>query len=252
MQTKSKLNDVLDSRNFFVSLITIFVSIFVYNGMQVSNPDILAGEIYDTLSSKEMLPILTLVFTNFVNPLMKMIRSGFNIGFLKSINFWVQVTTVILLVLAGHGMMFPEGTPQKIVEAIFSGNTELIFTVIAANVLNPLYHFFFDKEPPATPQALSATARPPSKSRLSWLKRVRKSEIIISWRNFDTLYMYVFKQHGFALSTLREDPNNIEQEKSWMMWVGALKALNTASPDYVRKKAKTLPREIQDLKFQID
>lgn len=144
MNTK-KLNDILGSRNFFVSLISLVILIFQMNGSPIDDVDATSGQIYDALKEGGIIPILSIIVPNLLNPIMKIIKGGFDISFLKSLNFWVQFGTVVLIALGGFGVVFPDGTAAQIVEAVFAGDWGLLVTVIIANVFNPLWHIFLEK-----------------------------------------------------------------------------------------------------------
>lgn len=95
----SKLQATLDSRNFFVSLISVAMLMLSYQGVAID-----------------------------VDP---------------------QAVADILLRADVLGIVFPDGAAAAVVEAIFSGGTGAIATALVVNLLNPLYHFLFDR-PKAT------------------------------------------------------------------------------------------------------
>ena len=103
----------------------------------------------DAISARDIGAIFSVVLLNFLNPVMKLINktAKWSWDFLKSVNFWTQLATVILVGLSLLGVVFPQGAAAGIVEAVFSGEANLIITAIAVNVINPLYHFIFDRGP---------------------------------------------------------------------------------------------------------
>ena len=152
---KSKALDTLDSRNFFVSLITLFLLPLAGNGIEVA-PD-LADKTYYAIVNKNLLFAITVIFPNVVQPVIKLIRSkSWSWSFSSKLNFWTQVATVALMGLGLLGIVFPEFAADTVFDAIAGGNIGLIIAAFGINIINPLWHFFFDKRdnPKAiTPQA---------------------------------------------------------------------------------------------------
>lgn len=136
-----KFRETLGSKNFLVSLISIFVLALNSNGAGI--PDGASEYLADAIVSADLNAILSVIFVNFANPLFKIIKSKkFDGGFLKSVNFWVQSLTVGLMVAVGYGFSFPESAASEIVNAIFGGNVGAIITALVINIGNPLWHFF--------------------------------------------------------------------------------------------------------------
>lgn len=141
----TKLQATLNSRNFLVSLLSIIFSVFAFNGAPVA-PDA-AGSIVDAFGSGSLMTIIAVLVPNLLNPIMKLIaQKTWTWKFIKSPNFWIQVLSALLVGLTAIGLVFPDGTAAMLVEAIFGGNVNNIISVLALNVLNTLYHFFFDKK----------------------------------------------------------------------------------------------------------
>ena len=148
MKTKfyrSKWAATMDSRNFLVTLISLILLTLEFNNLGTG---IDAETIWEAFASGELGRILSIVLVNFLNPIMKIIRgeASWSFGFLKSKNFWTQALTGIFVLLAGLGIAFPDGAAASLVEAIFGGSFEAISIAIVINVINPLYHFFFDRD----------------------------------------------------------------------------------------------------------
>lgn len=141
-----KLIDTLNSRNFFVSLISIILLAIELNGFPVSTD---AGQIFDAVDAGQVSSIISIFFVNFLNPILKLASKAkkWTWDFLKSPNFITQALTVFLIGLTGFGIAFPEGAAANIVDAIFQGGFQTIVVALVINILNPLYHFFFDKPP---------------------------------------------------------------------------------------------------------
>lgn len=144
-QYLSKFAATMESRNFFVSLITLLFLALGYNGL---DPGIDADTLLDAILSGELGPIVSIILVNFLNPIMKIIRGEveWSWSFLKSKNFWTQTITAILMLLTGFGIVFPDGAAAQLVDAIFGGSFDAISVAIVLNIINPLYHFFFDRD----------------------------------------------------------------------------------------------------------
>lgn len=139
----SKVDATLDSRNFFVSIISIIFTALAGQGVNIINPELISGEVYDAIITGQIGTLLSVLFVNFINPMIKIVRQKtWSWAFLKSVNFWTQFATVGLLGLASFGIVFPEGAASEVVISIFGGNFETIMIATVINFLNPLWHFF--------------------------------------------------------------------------------------------------------------
>lgn len=139
-----KLTATLNSKNFFVSLISIILMAIELNGFSVNTtPD----ELYNAIDLGQVSTIVSIFFVNFLNPILKLASKAatWTWDFLKSPNFITQIVTVVLIGLAGLGIVFPQGAAANVVNAIFQGGFETIVVALVVNILNPLYHFFFDR-----------------------------------------------------------------------------------------------------------
>ena len=142
---ESKWAATLNSRNFFVSIISIILLMLEFNDLSTG---VDAETIWEAFTSADLGRILSIVLVNFLNPIMKIIRgeASWSFGFLKSKNFWTQSLTAIFVLLAGLGIVFPDGAASALVEAIFGGQFEIISLAIVVNIINPLWHFIFDRD----------------------------------------------------------------------------------------------------------
>ena len=147
-----KIIDTLGSRNFYVSLVTLVLLAFEANNLPINiNP----GELVDTVLTRDLGGILSILLLNFLNPIMKLANkmATWSWAFLRSPNFWTQITTVLLSLIAVTGITFPEGAAAELVTSVFGGSFNVIAMAVLVNVINPLYHFFFDrKKLSVTPQ----------------------------------------------------------------------------------------------------
>lgn len=144
MKTKvyyTKLAATLDSRNFFVSLITLFLLVLQSNDL---DPGTDAETIFDAIMSGDLGNLLALFLVNFLNPIMKIVRGevGWSWNFLKSKNFWFQAATALIVGLTMFGIVFPEGAAAAIIDAIFTGDSQAIMVAFVVNIINPIWHFF--------------------------------------------------------------------------------------------------------------
>jgi len=154
-----KVEATLNSRNFFISLLSVLLMAIELNGFNVSTD---AGQIYDAIDAGQVSTIVSIFFVNFLNPILKLASktASWSWGFLKSPNFLTQVATVLLVGLAGLGIAFPDGAAAAVVDSIFQGGFQTIVVALVINILNPLYHFFFDRETPGGGEKIEAAPSP--------------------------------------------------------------------------------------------
>lgn len=146
----SKLVSTLNSRNFFVSLVSLVLLAFSANDLGITTT---AGQLVETVASKNTGAIIALFFMNFLNPVLKLVGQGFKWSwdFVRSPNFWTQVLTTVLSAVSLVGIAFPAEAPTELVEAVQSKDFLTIYSAIGVNILNSLWHFF-QKPKPQLPQ----------------------------------------------------------------------------------------------------
>jgi len=146
---KAKVADTAGSRNFFVSFVSVLLLMLEMNGLGTGADP---GNIVDAITSADLGRILSILLLNFLNPIMKIIQKQveWSWDFLRSPNFWTQVATTLLIGITMFGIAFPDGAAADLVDAIFGGEFQVIAIALIINVLNPLWHFFFDKKTPPT------------------------------------------------------------------------------------------------------
>lgn len=135
------------SQNFFVSLISLFLLSFELNGLSTgADPN----GIYEALASGEIGRITSILLLNFLNPILKLVQNSatWSWDFLKSKNFLTQAATAVLSAVTLLGIEFPDGAAAEVVDGFFGGTFETVAVALVINVLNPLWHFFFDREDP--------------------------------------------------------------------------------------------------------
>jgi len=103
---KEKLLDVANSRNFFVTLVTLFLTTFQMNNLDLGLDP---SSFVDMIIAKNWGALAGIVFVNALNPILKLITNtkDWSWEFLKSWNFRTQVITVILSAAALFGIAFP-------------------------------------------------------------------------------------------------------------------------------------------------
>jgi len=148
MQTK--INATFDSRNFFVSLISLVLLVFNLNGFDIG---VSGGEVFEVFNGGNIGAIVALLITNFLNPVLKLLTKTqqWSWDFLKSMNFRIQSLTVLLMIPVGLGIAFPDGAAAQLIETLFAwisgnGQFEAFAIALVINIINPLYHFFFDND----------------------------------------------------------------------------------------------------------
>lgn len=144
-KTKAKVEATLNSKNFFVSLISLsFLIIGTLSGEPV--PEDASKDLLDALTAKDLELIAMIIIPNFIKPLLKLIKEKrFSWDFLKNKNIQTQLMTVLLLGIAGAGIAFPDGAVANIMDSFAGGELSIAALAILINFINPIYHFFFDK-----------------------------------------------------------------------------------------------------------
>ena len=143
LPNETKVTATLNSRNFWISIISIIFTGLGAQGIDMMEPELISGEIYDAIIKGQVGTLISVLFVNFINPVIKIVRQKtWSWSFLRSVNFWVQFATVGLLGLASFGIVFPEGAAAEVVGSFFGGNFETIAIATIINILNPLWHFF--------------------------------------------------------------------------------------------------------------
>ncbi len=142
---ETKISATLGSKNFFVSIISLILfTVAKISGAEI--PDGASEQLLDAISSKDLLMIFTIAVPNLINPILKIVKDKlWTWKVLKSTNFLTQAGTVVLLGIAGFGIAFPDGAASDLVNSIKGGQGTIIITAIIMNIVNPLYHFIFDR-----------------------------------------------------------------------------------------------------------
>ena len=132
-----------ESTNFITNILTLVVIVLGYQGIQLT---VDPGEAVEQVMAMNweyvggiLLPALAGLAFKVIQ---KIQEKTWDWGvILKSRNFWDQVITILAGVLMGVGILLPADAPAALTEAIFSGSVITIIVAIAANILNPLWHF---------------------------------------------------------------------------------------------------------------
>lgn len=138
----TKLSQVLGSKNFFVSLISIILLAFSSNSIETGYT---AEGLYSLFNGKVGNELVTTVLLFAFNSGFKIYLSvkekGFSFAFLKSSNFVAALISVISIVIGG------------VMQEPLSG----IVIALATQVVNLVYHLFL---PPKTVAVLMESAQP--------------------------------------------------------------------------------------------
>lgn len=129
----SKLSQVLDSRNFFVTLISLLLLAMGANSIDTGYT---ADGIFDLFKDATVSQILVLVIINFLNPLIKLVNKVVNKEwsweFIKSQNFQTQLLSILTILLS---FIFDEVT-TGIVTTIVLNLWNLVSHLIQKNAAN--------------------------------------------------------------------------------------------------------------------
>jgi len=129
----SKLSQVLDSRNFFVTFISLLLLAMGANSIETGYT---ADGIFDLFKDASVSQILVLVIINFLNPLIKLVNKVVNKewswAFIKSQNFQTQVLSIVTILLS---FIFDEVT-TGIVTTIVLNLWNLVSHLIQKNAAN--------------------------------------------------------------------------------------------------------------------
>lgn len=137
----TKWKATMNSRNFLVSIITLFTMIFSANGLDLNiDPAVVA----ETIASGNLTLILSLIAPLIFNIVTKLTQNAgeWSWGFLKSLNFWTQALTVVLVgVTAYVGINFETDAAGNVTAEIGNGIVPFAVAVLI-NIVNPIIHFF--------------------------------------------------------------------------------------------------------------
>jgi hypothetical protein len=135
----------IESRNFFVSLITLMLLAFEANSLSIN---LGADQVVSVLESRDAGAIISLLFINFLNPIMKLVSKAqeWSWDFLKSANFWTQLVTVGLAGTAILGLEYPADAAPELVQAYYTNQFSIISVAVVINLINPIYHFIKTKK----------------------------------------------------------------------------------------------------------
>jgi len=129
----NKLSQVLDSRNFFVTLISLLLLAMGANSIETGYT---ADGIFDLFKDASVSQILVLVIINFLNPIIKLVKKvvdkEWSWAFIKSQNFQTQVLSIVTILLS---FIFDEVT-TGIVTTIFLNLWNLVSHLIQKNAAN--------------------------------------------------------------------------------------------------------------------
>jgi hypothetical protein len=97
----NKVSATLNSRNFFVTLISMVLIALQFNSIEAGYT---ADGIYDLFKDVNLTSALVLIVINFLNPIIKIVNKvvdkTFSWAFIKSQNFTTQVLSMVTIVLS--------------------------------------------------------------------------------------------------------------------------------------------------------
>lgn len=138
----TKLEAVLGSRNFLVSILTL-IGLFVTGQGLDWNVD--NSALANQLVGQHLSTILVVLGTNIGLPIVNLVRkaitTGLDTSILKSVNFITHVLSAVLIGVSVFGIMFPDGAAADLVNSIAGGQITVILTAIVVNLVNPIIHF---------------------------------------------------------------------------------------------------------------
>lgn len=121
----TKLKEVLGSKNFLVTVLTIILGFITANEIQVQ---LTPEQIADGVIGEGFLAVTTFVLLNFFNVLTKVgakfLDKTWSWGFLKSKNFLTQVLSVLSILIGAY----------------FDATVAGIVVAIIANIINLIAH----------------------------------------------------------------------------------------------------------------
>lgn len=126
----NKISSTLDSRNFFVTILSMVLVALQFNAIETGYT---AEGIYDLFKDANLTSALVLVIINFLNPIIKLVNKivtkTFNWEFLKSQNFTTQVLSLITIILA----VFLDQVETGLVSALILNAWNLISHIVQKN-----------------------------------------------------------------------------------------------------------------------
>lgn len=136
------------SSNLWVNVINLILSGIAIAGVALpQTPAEITAELSTTLSSTGWIAVIGLIIVNIGSPLYHALAKGsFNFkAILGSSNFWVQVFSLVSALVASFGIIFPSGTGDQLVGAIYAKDWFTLGFVLVTNIMNPLIRWFRDR-----------------------------------------------------------------------------------------------------------
>lgn len=136
------------SSNLWVNVINLILSGIAIAGVALpQTPAEITAELSTTLSSTGWIAVIGLIIVNIGSPLYHaLVKGPFNLkAILGSSNFWVQAFSLLSAFVASFGIIFPAGTGDQLVGAIYAKDWFSLGFVLVTNIMNPLIRYFRDR-----------------------------------------------------------------------------------------------------------
>lgn len=135
---------------FWVSVLGAIFSLLLYAGVEIPNPEQLAGEVVTLVSSPTgYIGLIGLFITSLASPIWKFIKSGskkFDLSeYLGSTNVIIALFSMVVAFLVYKGIQIPANATKDIVAAVAQKDISLILTLAVTYVLNPVVRWFKDR-----------------------------------------------------------------------------------------------------------
>ncbi|MEO1628098.1 MAG: hypothetical protein AAFV25_23315 [Bacteroidota bacterium] len=141
----------IQSFNFVTNILTAVLGMFVASGLQIDAVHT-ADQLYDHIINENWGALVIMATLQLLNPVIHWIKqlkkdpSQFW-QFLKSINWWTNVATIVSMYAIYKGVQIPEDAGEQVVRSIFEQRWEDLLKLLAINVLNPLIQLFIKRKP---------------------------------------------------------------------------------------------------------
>jgi len=126
----NKISSTLDSRNFFVTIISMVLIALQFNAIETGYT---ADGIYDLFKDSTLTSALVYVVVNFLNPIIKLVNKfitkSFDWTFVKSQNFITQILSAVTILLS----LFLDDVATGLVSTLILNAWNLVSHIIQKN-----------------------------------------------------------------------------------------------------------------------
>lgn len=149
MNTTTKKNFSAANPNFWARLLIFGFSVLALIGIKFPDtPASMADQITTSLSTSGFIAVLGVLAISIVMPLYNFIKTKPKINLLALIgssNFWIYLASFVFGIAVLYGINIPDGTAEQIVGAIYAKDWSALFTIAAANIIDPFVRWLRDK-----------------------------------------------------------------------------------------------------------